>query len=104
MTFLSSLGAVSLALLLGATAFAEPAPAPELARGIVKKIDLEQGKMTISHGPLAKLDMPPMTMVFRVADPALLNQAKVGDAIRFDADKINGAYTVLSIAQEKVAP
>ncbi len=39
--------------------------------------------------------MPVMTMVFRVQDPAMLDQLKAGDKINFVADKVNGAYTVM---------
>lgn len=64
------------------------------AEGEVKKVDKAAGKVTIKHGPLASLDMPAMTMVFRVKDPAMLDQVKTGDNIRFKADKVQGAYTV----------
>ncbi len=52
-------------------------------------------------GPLPSLDMPPMTMVFRVKDPAMLDQIKEGDKIKFNADRINGALTVTEV---RVAP
>ncbi len=105
MSFFSSLvkslsASMALALMLVSSAMAETPPANTLSIGVVKKIDLELGKITISHGPLANLDMPAMTMVFRVVDPKLLTQAKVNDSIRFEAEKINGAYTVLRIEQE----
>lgn len=65
-----------------------------LAEGEVKKVDKGAGRVTIKHGPLTTLDMPPMTMVFRVKDPAMLDQLKAGDNIRFKAEKIGGNYTV----------
>ena len=43
------------------------------------------------------LDMPPMTMVFRVKDTQVLDTLAVGDKVKFDADKIDGAYTVTAI-------
>jgi Cu/Ag efflux protein CusF len=52
-------------------------------------------KITLKHGEIPTLEMPPMTMVFQVKDPALLPPLKAGDLVRFRADKINGAYTVL---------
>lgn len=64
------------------------------SEGEVKKVDKAAGKVTIKHGPLASLDMPAMTMVFRVKDAAMLDQVKAGDNIRFKADKVDGAYTV----------
>lgn len=91
---------MALSLMLLTSAMAETPPANTLSTGVVKKIDLELAKITISHGPLANLNMPAMTMVFRVADPKLLTLAKVNDSIRFEADKINGAYTVTRIEPE----
>ena len=63
----------------------------------VRKVDVSAGKITLKHGEIKNLDMPPMSMVFQVKDPALLNQVKAGDKVRFTADKINGAYTVLTL-------
>jgi Cu/Ag efflux protein CusF len=69
----------------------------KLAEGTVKKIDKSAGKLTISHGPLESLGMPAMTMVFRAAEPTLLDQVKVGDKIRFAAEKVGGVLTVTSL-------
>jgi Cu/Ag efflux protein CusF len=70
--------------------------------GVVKKVDKSAGKVTISHGPLENLGMPKkMTMVFRVKDPAMLDQLKEGDKINFVADKVNGAFTVMSFEPMK---
>jgi Cu(I)/Ag(I) efflux system periplasmic protein CusF len=69
--------------------------------GEVKKVDKEAGKLTIKHGPLTNLDMPGMTMVFRVKDPAMLDQVKEEDKIRFVADRVNGAITVVELAPVK---
>ncbi len=62
--------------------------------GEVRKVDKEAGKITIKHGPLATLDMPAMTMVFRAKDPAMLDKVKAGDSIRFKAEKLGGVFTV----------
>lgn len=67
----------------------------QMVDGLVKKVDKSAGKLTLAHGPLPKLGMPAMTMVFRVKDAAWLDQMKVGDKIRFMADKVDGAYTVV---------
>lgn len=68
----------------------------KMVDGQVKKIDKAAGKVTLSHGPLANLGMDmPMTMVFRVKDAAWLEQMKEGDKIRFVADNVNGAITVV---------
>jgi Cu(I)/Ag(I) efflux system periplasmic protein CusF len=68
--------------------------AATLSEGEVRRVDKSAGKVTIKHGPLANLDMPSMTMVFRVKDPAMLDQVKEGDKIKFNAEKIDGALTV----------
>lgn len=65
-----------------------------LAEGLVRKVDKAQGKLTLKHGPLANLEMPGMTMVFRVQDANWLDQVKPGDTIRFLADRVNGEFTV----------
>ena len=69
--------------------------------GEVRKIDKEQGKLTLRHGPIANLDMPGMTMVFKVADPKMLDTVKVGDKVKFAADKVDGAFTVTAIQPAK---
>ena len=68
-----------------------------LTDGEIRRVDKEAKKITIKHGPIPNLDMPPMTMVFQVKDPAMLDQVKAGDKIRFSADKIGGQYTVTKI-------
>lgn len=67
------------------------------AEAEVRRIDLAAGKISLKHGDIKNLDMPPMSMVFQVPDKKLLGRVKVGDKVRFTADQINGAYTVLSI-------
>jgi Cu/Ag efflux protein CusF len=67
----------------------------------VVKIDKSAGKITLKHGPIKKLDMDSMTMVFRVADPAMLDKVKAGDKIEFEADRVNGAITVTKIGKAK---
>ena len=78
-----------------------PALAQQLADGEVRKVDKEARKITIKHGPLQNLDMPAMTMVFQVKDPALLEQVKTGDKVKFEAQKVGGAFTVTKIEQAK---
>lgn len=68
-----------------------------LSEGEVRKVDQANGKVTIRHGELKNLDMPAMTMVFRVKHPAMLGSVKPGDKIRFRAEQINGALTVVEL-------
>ena len=68
-----------------------------MADGEIRKVDKDAKKITIKHGPLHNLDMPAMTMVFQVKDPAMLNQVKAGDKVKFQAEKVGGAFTVTKI-------
>jgi len=67
------------------------------ASGEITKLDKAGARITLKHGEIKNLDMPPMTMVFRVKSPALLDGLKEGDRILFTAEKIDGAYTVTSV-------
>ena len=69
--------------------------------GIVKKVDKASGKVTVAHGPLTNLNMPAMTMAFKVSNAAWLDQMKSGDKIRFMADTVNGAITVVHFEPAK---
>ena len=69
----------------------------DMAEGEIRKVDLDNKKITIKHGEIKNLDMPGMTMVFQVKDPALLEKAKAGDKIRFKAEKAGGALVVTEI-------
>jgi Cu/Ag efflux protein CusF len=82
-------------LLAGSAAFAQ-APVVD---GEVTKIDAAQARITLRHGEIRNLDMPPMTMVFRVADAKMLDGVAVGDRVRFSADRVSGTYTVTSLAK-----
>ncbi|MGQ3052947.1 MAG: copper-binding protein [Roseateles sp.] len=81
---------------------ATPAPSATAgavyAVGEVKKIDVSQGKITLKHGPIDNLGMPGMTMVFR-ADPAVLASVKVGDQVKFKADKVDGSIKVTELVK-----
>ena len=70
---------------------------PAQSDGEVRKIDRAQGKVTLRHGPLQNLDMPAMTMVFKAADPKLLDGLKEGDKVRFTAEKVNGALALTAL-------
>jgi len=72
--------------------------ADELAQGEVRRVDREQNKVTIRHGELKAVEMPPMTMVFKVRDPGLLDAVKPGDKVLFRVLKEpNGALVVTEI-------
>ena len=71
------------------------------SEGEVRKVDKEQGKVTLKHGPIENLGMPGMTMIFKVSDPKMLDTVKAGDKVKFAADSINGALTVTAIEAAK---
>ena len=71
--------------------------ATEFTKGVVKKVDMKAGKVTIIHEELPNLDMPAMTMVFRTIDAAMLEKMKEGDAIEFVADRVKGKLTVVEL-------
>ncbi|MGE0564760.1 MAG: copper-binding protein [Pseudolabrys sp.] len=95
---------VRIAVLAGAVALlAAPVFAQsDVIRGQVTKVDAGAGKITIKHGPIKKFDMDmDMTMVFRASDPAMLKAVKAGDRVNFEADKVNGQFTVTKIEKAK---
>lgn len=74
-----------------------PAAAADLTEGEVRKVDKEQKKVTIKHGEIKNLDMPPMTMVFAVSDPAMIDKIKAGDRILFRAAELQGKLTLTEL-------
>jgi len=78
-----------------------PASGLPLVAAEVRKVDLRASKITLKHGDIPNLDMPPMTMVFVVEDAALLDQIKPGDRVKFTADKRLGSYTVLTLQRDE---
>ena len=96
--------AILLAALIAMPAYAQQAgshdshhAAAALSDGEVRKVDKDAKKITVRHGPLPNLDMPAMTMVFQVADAAMLEQVKAGDKVKFQDEKIAGGYRITHI-------
>jgi Cu(I)/Ag(I) efflux system protein CusF len=71
--------------------------ASQMSEGEIRKIDKDAKKITIKHGELKNLNMPPMTMVFRVKDPTMLDTVQSGDKISFVAEKSGGQFIVTRI-------
>lgn len=97
MNVFSKLAVATVFALSSAIALAQDTPdgAPvTLADGEIRKVDKETGKLTIRHGELKNLGMQAMTMVFRVKDARMLDQVKVGDKVKFAAERADGAITV----------
>jgi len=78
-------------------AFAASSALAQSIDGEVRKVDKAQQKISLAHGEIKPLDLPAMTMTYRVKDPALLDAVQVGDKIKFSAEKINGQLTVTQI-------
>jgi Cu(I)/Ag(I) efflux system periplasmic protein CusF len=90
-------------LILAAPVFAQP-PAPERFgpnEGRVLEIDKSAGEITIRHGYIPELSMDPMSMIFIVADPALLDRVRKGDRVKFKAGLVAGRFAVISIRPVK---
>ena len=86
------------AAVLTLPACAQPAsPSAEMRDAEIRKVDRDNKKLTLKHGPLKNLDMPAMTMVFHVKDDAMLDKVQAGDKVRFQAEKIDGKFVVTAI-------
>ena len=87
---------------------AEPIGAPTvttrvdvgMTAGVVRKLDDDQQKITLKHEALENLGMPPMTMVFRLANASLIEKVKVGDRVMFRAEQIGGTFVVTKLTRE----
>jgi len=98
---INKLAAATLALSIFASSAASAQDA--MVKGVVKKVDASAGKITLTSGPIKSLDMDEdnMTMVFRVKDPAMLKQVKVGDKVQFEAEQATAGITITQLQKAK---
>lgn len=83
-------------------AAAKPAQAmTDMVDGEVRKVDKDARKITLRHAEIKQLDMPAMTMVFSVKEPAMLDKVKAGDKVKFKVQIVGGALTVTEIEAAK---
>ena len=82
------------------TSAATPGSSTEWADGEVRRIDREQGRITLRHGEIRSLDMPPMTMVFQVSNPAMLESLAPGDRIRFQVIADGTRYRITALEKQ----
>jgi len=75
--------------------------AASMAEAEVRKVDMARGRVTLKHGEIKSLDMPPMTMVFTVKDKAMLEGVKVGDKVKFQVVDDNGKLTVTQMVTNR---
>jgi Cu/Ag efflux protein CusF len=87
--------AVALAAMVSLPAVAQSTDAE------VRKVDMAAGKITLKHGGVKDLDMPPMTMVFRVGNAKLLDGVAAGDLVKVDIAKVGGQYTVTALTKAR---
>ena len=73
---------------------ADPAP---LSQGEVRKVDATAQKVTLRHGPIASIGMPPMTMVFEVEKPELLEGVSAGEKVKFQVQQQGNRYIVTEL-------
>jgi Cu(I)/Ag(I) efflux system periplasmic protein CusF len=98
-----SMAAVAFACTLSFAAVAQASAADmaDMADGEVRKVDRDTKKITIKHGEIKNLDMPGMTMLFQVKDPAMLDRVKPGDKVKFKAEKAGGGIVLTEIQVAK---
>jgi Cu/Ag efflux protein CusF len=80
---------------------AAAASAADMTEGEIRKVDKDAKKLTIKHGEIKNLDMPPMTMVFQVQDASVLDKFKAGDKVRFVVQKSDTGLVVTDIQAAK---
>lgn len=69
----------------------------EMTVATVRKLDTENGKITLKHEAIKNLGMPGMTMVFQVEDKTLFSGLSEGDMVHFKAEKKGTALMVTSL-------
>lgn len=74
-----------------------PAFADSMSDGVIRKIDVKRGKVTVKHGEIVNLDMPPMSMVFNIKDVDLLEGLEKGDKVKFAAMEEGGKLFITDI-------
>lgn len=92
-TWLAAAGAAVAALALPVAATAQT----PMTEGQVRRIDPQARKITLTHGEIKNLDMPPMTMVFDVRPGVEMDKIKAGDMVRFRAELPGGKFTVTAL-------
>lgn len=73
----------------------------DMTDGEIRKVDKDNKKVTIKHGEIKNLEMPPMTMVFQVKDAAMLDKVQAGDKVRFKVEKAGSGFVVTEINAPK---
>jgi Cu(I)/Ag(I) efflux system protein CusF len=64
---------------------------------VVKAIDVANGKVTLSHGAIASLNWPPMTMAFAVKDKRFFHKLVVGNTVNVELVKEGNGFVVTAV-------
>jgi Cu(I)/Ag(I) efflux system membrane fusion protein len=68
------------------------------AAGKVEEVDTKAGTVSLTHGPIASLKWPAMTMEFKVANAALFNKLKPGSQVDFEfVERAPGEWVVTQV-------
>ncbi|WP_193101481.1 copper-binding protein [Burkholderia theae] len=65
----------------------------------VKKVDAATGMVTLKHGALENVGMPPMTMAFKAKDAAMLAQVHAGEKVKVRVENVNGTLTIVKLVK-----
>ncbi|MFP4896046.1 copper-binding protein [Paraburkholderia sp. EG304] len=63
----------------------------------VRKVDAATGMVTLKHGALENVGMPPMTMAFKAKDAAMVKHVHEGDKVKVRVENINGTLTIVKM-------
>jgi Cu/Ag efflux protein CusF len=66
----------------------------------VKKVDPATGMVTLKHGALENVGMPPMTMAYKAKDAAMVKQVKEGDKVKVRVENVNGTPTIVKLEKQ----
>ena len=73
------------------------AHAQEWVEAEVRKVEKDTGRLSLKHAEIKSLDMPAMTMTFRLRDKAMLDGLSVGDRVRVQVAREGGQFVVVAL-------
>jgi Cu/Ag efflux protein CusF len=77
-----------------------PPSSAALTDAEVKNIDATTGMVTLKHGALENVGMPPMTMAFKAKDTAMTKQVHEGDKVKVRVENVNGVLTIVKMEKQ----
>ena len=79
----------------------DAAKATKLTDGEVRNVDAKGGQVTLKHGVIENMKMPPMTMAFPVQDKSVLSSLKEGSKVKFAVENVDGVPTITSLLPQE---